>query len=670
MNHAIKLILASAMLSMLGLSSCKTKEGVIKDGQIAFQYKKYALAADLLAGDYAKAKNNLEKFDLAMKIADSYRMRNSSENAETWYKKALENKPDPMASMMLGKMLKMNGKYNDAMVLFQKIFKEHKLPEALIQRDGCKDAIDWMASAPYIKIENMREQNTSAADFSMTPFGKDKFVFSSSRGDSKGDKYNEWTGEKNADLLVMQNFGTPANLSDTINTPGYEGTCAFTRDYKEMYFTRCAQTKNANGYCRLYYAKWEQDEWSSPELVPIFGDTINVGHPALSIDGKKLFFVSDAPGGFGGKDIFYLTRKGMSWSEPINAGKYVNTRGNEMFPTIGENDILYFSSDYHKGMGGLDIFKAVLTENSRIYTNVTNLQYPINSSFDDFGLIKTKTKPSNADDFIKEQGFFTSNRKGGMGSDDLYKYTIELVNTYELFVQVVEKTYDATDSLKTNATGTKPLPNARIELTNLTKKEFKKNGVTNEFGMYNHILNPATDYEIKASSPLGAGNKANYISKTTTTTTNGLKSNDSMLIQIHVVIELEKINPEKEIVIQNIYYDLDKSDLRSRSLPTLDSLVSFFNENKSLTVEIGSHTDSRASQEYNQTLSQARAQSVVNYLISKGVNANKIIAKGYGETKLINRCADGVECTEEEHQQNRRTTFKIVGVGVEIESGE
>lgn len=670
MIHAAKFILAASLLSLFGFLSCKTKEGAIKDGKIAFQYKKYALAADLLAVDYAKAKNNIEKFDLAMKIADSYRMRNSSDNAEIWYKKALENKPDPTASMMLGKMLKMNGKYNDAMVLFQKIFKEYKLPEALTQRDGCKDAIDWMTSAPYVKVENMREQNTNAADFSLTPYGKDKFVFSSSRGDSKGDKYNDWTGEKNADLLVMQNFGMPANLSDTINTPGYEGTCAFSRDNKEIYFTRCAQTKNSNGYCRLYYAKWEEDEWSSPELVPIFGDTINVGHPALSQDGKRLFFVSDAPGGFGGKDIFYLTRKGMSWSEPINAGKYVNTRGNEMFPTIGENDVLYFSSDYHKGMGGLDIFKAVLTENSRIYTNVTNLQYPINSSFDDFGLIKTKTKPSNADDFIKEQGYFTSNRKGGMGGDDLYKYTIELVNTYELFVKVVEKTYDATDSLRTNPIGMKPLPNARIELTNLSKKEFKKNGNTNEFGIYNHILNAATDYEIKASSPLGVGNKANYISKTTTTTTNGLKSNDSVLIQIHVVMELEKINPEKEIVIQNIYYDLDKSDLRSRSLPTLDSLVSFFNENKSLTVEIGSHTDSRASQEYNQTLSQARAQSVVNYLISKGVNANKIIAKGYGETKLINRCADGVECTEEEHQQNRRTTFKIVGVGVEIESGE
>lgn len=662
--------LSFLILFALLLFSCKTKEGVIKDGRKAYQYKKFILASDLLAGDFAKATDPNVKFDLAMKIGDSYRERNSTENAESWYRKAYEIKNDPAASMMLGKMMKMNGKYNDALALFQRLYKETRSSEVNIQKEGCKDALDWMASAPYVKVENMREFNSNASDYSITPYGNNNFVYSSSRGDAKGNKYNEWTGEKNADFFLLQNFTGPSSFSDTLNTNNYEGTCVFSKDLTEIYFTRCSQAKNNNSYCRLYHSKKEEDEWSSPELIPIFGDTINVGHPALSNDGKKLYFAAEAPIGFGGKDIYYVVKRGMDWSEPYNAGRYVNTKGNEMFPTIGENDVLYFSSDYHKGMGGLDIFKAEITENARVYTNVSNLQYPINSSFDDFGLIKTKTKPKNADDFIKEQGFFSSNRKGGMGSDDLYKYTIEHVNTYELFVKVIEKTYDTTDVLRVNPIGIKPIHNARIELTNLTKKEFKKNGTTDEFGMYNHILSAETDYEIKASSPLGSTNKANYLSKTTTVTTKGLKSNDSMIIKIYATIELERIIPEREIVIKNIYYDLDKSDLRKESLPNLDSLVNFFKENATLTVEIGSHTDSRATAEYNITLSQARAQSVVNYLISKGVPANKIIAKGYGETKLVNKCADGVECTEEEHQQNRRTTFKIVGIGVEVDSGE
>ena len=665
-----KLFICISLLSLALLFSCKAKEGVIKDGKKAYQYKKYVLASTLLTADYAKSNDPVVQYDLAMKIGDSYRMRNSNENAEIWYKKAFELKADPNAGMMYGKMLKVNGKYTDAMTLFQKIYKDHKLSEANLQREGCKDAIDWMSAAPYIKVENLREINSKAADFSLTPFGPNNFVFSSSRGDAKGDKFNEWTGEKNADLMLIKNFSAPVSLSDTLNSEAYEGTCVFNNSLKEIYFTRCSQSKNTNSYCRLYSSIFEEDEWSSPELIPLFGDTVNVGHPALSKDGRKLFFVSDAPGSFGGKDIYYVVKKGMGWSEPINAGRHVNTKGNEMFPTIGVNDVLYFSSDYHKGMGGLDIFKAELTENSRMYTNVTNLQYPINSSHDDFGLIKTKTKPKDADDFVKEQGYFTSNRKDGMGSDDLYKYTIEHINTYELIVKVIEKTYDSTDILFLNPTGVKPLPNARIELTNLTRKEFKKNGITNEYGNYNHILSAGTDYEIKALSPLGSGNRAKYLSKTTTTSTKGLKSNDSMLIQIYVTIELEKIIPDKEIVINNIYYDLDKSNLRPESLPTLDSLVGFFKENNTLTIELGSHTDSRATNEYNQTLSQARAQSAVDYLISKGVPTSKIIAKGYGETKLINKCVDGIECSEEEHQKNRRTTFKIVGVGIEVESGD
>ncbi|MBK7958158.1 MAG: OmpA family protein [Bacteroidetes bacterium] len=250
-----------------------------------------------------------------------------------------------------------------------------------------------------------------------------------------------------------------------------------------------------------------------------------------------------------------------------------------------------------------------------------------------------------------------------MGRDDIYKYAKEHYNNFELIIHVVEKKYESPNDPNSKIIGKSILQDAGIELENLTTNEFRKNSLTNDRGEAVFLLDKNSNYKVSAT-------KRNYFSKSVQTTTIGLATLDSILVRMHVEIELERIFPEKEIVINNIYYDLDKATLRPESQLTLDTLIEFFQENEHLTIEIGSHTDARGSNEYNQKLSQERAQSVVDYLISKKVNPAKIIAKGYGETKLVNKCADGVDCTEEEHQQNRRTTFRVVGEGVNLKSGE
>ncbi len=644
------------------LSSCGSTSSAITDGNIAYEYKKYQLAASLLETKFQKETNPIYKFEIAKKIGDSYRAYSNTSKAEQWYKIANDLQFDPYVAMQYGAMLKMNEKYSDAIVYFEMLYKKHKIREAYTQREGCKYALEWMLKNKNIKVENLNTINTQYADFALVMNKAGGLVFSSSRADTKGKDINEWTGEKNSDIFILKGDGKIELLPDTINSKAYEGTCTY-RDSKEIFFTRCGDASNRDNHCRIYYAKFENEEWSSPEPLRFFADSINIGHPSISKDGKKLFFVADHPNGFGGKDIYFSILKGGEWSEPYNAGRMVNSKGNEMFPFIDDNNYLYFSSDYHQGMGGLDIFRAELTEGGKLYGSITNLQYPINSSYDDFGIYITKYKSKNINDLIKEEGYFTSNRKGGMGRDDIYKYAKEHYNNFELIIHVVEKKYESPNDPNSKVIGKSILQDAGIELENLTTKEFRKNSLTNDRGEAVFLLDKNSNYKVSAT-------KRNYFSKSAQTTTIGLATLDSILVRMHVEIELERIFPEKEIVINNIYYDLDKATLRPESQLTLDTLIEFFQENEHLTIEIGSHTDARGSNEYNQKLSQERAQSVVDYLISKKVNPAKIIAKGYGETKLVNKCADGVDCSEEEHQQNRRTTFRVVGEGVNLKSGE
>jgi outer membrane protein OmpA-like peptidoglycan-associated protein len=328
---------------------------------------------------------------------------------------------------------------------------------------------------------------------------------------------------------------------------------------------------------------------------------------------------------------------------------------------VDETGVLYFSSNGHTGMGGLDLFTAEKTDKG--WGNIQNMKSPINTGADDFGICITQSAPANINDPSLKSGYFSSNRQGGKGDDDIYFFTYQNINTFEIILTVLEKDYADTSDPDSEILGTKLLSNVDVDVKQTKPKSGM--GMDTTFEVGNGKL--AFDAGEESSYSLFVS-KDGYLNKSTSATTIGKKTTDSIHVQVYVEVELEKIWPDYSFEIPNIYYDYNEATLRPESFPVLDSLLSFFFENPDITIEIGSHTDSRGSKSYNEELSQARAQSVVDYLTSKEVNAERLIAKGYGESKLVNECSDGVECTEEQHQRNRRTTFRIVSDDEVIES--
>ncbi len=391
----------------------------------------------------------------------------------------------------------------------------------------------------------------------------------------------------------------------------------------------------------------------------MFPDTFNVGQPAISKSGNLLVVSSDYEG-FGGKDIFYFSKNDTGWSRPSNASGTINTTGDEMFPWLDEKDNLYFASNGFAGMGGLDIFKATRAKNS--WRNAENLRAPINSGGDDFGYVIEKYKPLNDADTVLMTGYFSSSRKGGNGSDDVYRFEELWLNQYEVRGKIITKQFENPDDPDSKVLGLVPLRLSKVDLQNY-KGDSLASFVTDTGGLFFFTLQQNSSYNLFAS-------RNDYFSNSAKVSTIGKKSRDSILITQYVEIELEKIFTSKEIEIPNIYYDYDKATLRPESKVVLDSLVLFFTQNKAIDIEIGSHTDSRGSDEYNLKLSQARAQSVVDYLIEKGIKKERLIARGFGETRPVNGCVNNVKCTEEEHQKNRRTTFRVTGTKFLLQSIE
>lgn len=668
MQYSKGFIYIAALLFLI--AGCKAPEKAI-DGQTSYSLKQYSVAPDLLKKDFDGEKDPGKKKQDAVEIAESYRQYNNISGAIEWYKKAADL-GDEISLYKLGQMQMMNEQYDEAVKSFTKYGTIDATSKNLADKQirNCRNAVQWMQDFTKTHVTDLAYINTPQCDFSPVLYNG-RLVFSSSRSDAKGDIINAWTGEKNADIFIsdLKPGAKAQSFNDSINTKYYEGTCTFSKKGDEIYFTRCLTTdesdkKNkptANEYCHIYYSKLSGGEWSSPEIVHLFADTVNVGQPALSRDGKTLFVSSDLKAGFGGKDLYFFTRTDTGWSAPSNAGTYVNSSGDEMFPWLDDRNNLYFASNGLPGMGGLDIFKAV--KGKTLWKDATNLRAPINSGGDDFGYIIEKYKPANADDSILMSGYFTSNRKGGKGEDDIYRFEEKWVNFFTLKGKVTTKKYENPEDPDSKLLGMEPVPGARVELRDPKTDSVIAVKNCDKDGNYTFKLEAETNYKLAAS-------QANFLNKYETTTTKGLRNQDSTYITVYRDIEMEKIFKEKMIVIPNIYYDYDSTALRPESKVVLDSILAFFKDNKDLTIEIGSHTDSRGKDAYNLKLSQGRAKSVVDYLISKGIAEDRLVAVGYGKTRLINRCATGVDCTEEEHQKNRRTTFRIIGSRQKIESVE
>lgn len=598
----------------------------------------YALAIPSLEKIIEKDKKG--KDEAVVLLAKCYRMLNEDEKAASYYAMAIEQDTvDPIVYFHYGQMLRTLEKYELAATQFNKyasLVPDDKRGELLA--GFCKDISGWLDECEYEDPTNVASLNSPFADFSPV-FYKQGVVFTSERPQdySQGETF-EWTGNPylglmfawiNGMILNEKPFFTPPEVFDENLAQKYHnGNAAFSPDGKMMILTRTLEERVRKDnerfrtyYLKMYQSKFDGKNWSTPEAFAFNSETYSVGHPAFSSDGSKLYFASNMPGGQGGTDIWVCTRKDDQWSDPQNLGPVVNTIMDDMFPYIDCKGTLYFSSEGHMGYGGLDIFYT--SEADGTWEKPANMMKGVNSSYDDFGV---------AYDHKKEIGLLSSNRPGGQGSDDIYAFSIK-PKPLEICGKVIDPTY-------------KPIEGATVFILN------------NKTNMV-HILK--TDSEGEYCIELEDNVSCSILGKKLSYEDNclGFTSSETNLRPDDLVLTPYEVNKTYEV--DTIYYDLDKYLVREDGQPALDELAKTMKEHP-ITIELGSHTDCRGSVDYNTELSQKRAESVIRYLILQGVDPSRMSAKGYGESMPLNHCKDGVECTEEEYQLNRRTEFKITGV--------
>jgi outer membrane protein OmpA-like peptidoglycan-associated protein len=650
-------------LTILIITGCNFTQK-ITDGPTAVERKQYKVSIDLLQKEYNKSKSRVEKGKIAFLMGESNKNINKNKQSIGWYLTAYKNSYGVDALKEYAFALKRNEQYTEAMVAFKDLGIEIGSPyEYRREITACKQAKNWKEegnNATFtIQLANF---NTSNADYSPTLYQDNQLVFTSDRSNSLGDETYNWTGNNFSDLFIVNTKSNEVEaFKEPINSSNNEGTVSFNNNFTEMYFTRCFNDdKKADNYCSIMMSRYEGGSWTVPIKIKLFeGDNVNYGDPSISADGNTLYFSANHPEGWGGHDIYMAKRTPEGWGNPRLMPRTINTIGNERFPFI-DKDTLYFSSDYLTGMGGLDIFRTYKL-NPTTWSPAHNLKGPINSGNDDFGFVIDYN--AQKDKTILQKGYFTSKREDGLGNDDIYIFekrlppppppidtTVPIVYQMLLDVYVLEKIYKIPDDPNSPVLGRKPLADATLEIVFGNKnKTFK----IDEEGLATLELEEEMDYDFFAS-------KENYLKNSEKFSSKGIgKDPNNPILKFEIEIVLDKIYRNKEITLENIYYDFDKWDIRKDAQPTLNKLAATLLQNPEIRIELASHTDCRGNARYNEDLSQKRAQSAVNYLISKGVSADRLRAKGYGENQLSIDCACA-RCTEKEHQANRRTTFKII----------
>jgi peptidoglycan-associated lipoprotein len=650
-----RLFLFIILLSVLTLPEATAQKRKSEKAYASFNAGEYYDAIDLFKDAYSKT-NKADKNtrnELVFMIAECYRLTNDPKDAETWYKQAVRSSNSkPEAEYYLGESLKKNGKYQQAIEEFKK-YKQAAPADAKADQEirSCELAMEWMRNPEAYKVEELKELNSKESDFSPA-YARDDFgmiYFTSSRDDATGNKTHGATGQNFTDIFESRidkksKWSTPVPVA-VINTVNEEGTPSFSADYKELYFTRCEAGKREIKGCEIMFTRKSGDTWAEPKNLALLPDSVVAAHPALSHDGLTLYFVSDIPGGFGKKDIWKVTRarEGDQWSKPVNLGPDINTPGDELFPYVRQDGTLYFSSDGLIGMGGLDIFSAKAQPDGS--WQVKNMKPPINSFADDFGI---------AFEGMEEKGILSSTRKG-RGNDDLYSFELPPLK------------FNVTGLVKDEKVGT-PIQGSLVQL--IASDGSNLQAETGASGDFKFALKADVDYIFLAS-------KKGYLNGKEKETTKGQeKSREFMVTILLTAVDMP-------IELPNILYDFDKWDLRPESMVSLDKLVETLIDNPNITIEIMSHTDTRNTEEYNLVLSQKRAQSVVDYLVSKGIELDRLTAKGYGKsrTKVVDATIAaqypmlkvGTQLTEQfvnslptdeqreiAHQINRRTEFKVL----------
>ena len=641
------------MLAVSLLVSCSA-ETLVKKGDKAEALGEYFLAADYYRKAYAKTAASEKRLrgERALKMAYCYEHINYTAKAVAAYRNAARyNTATLDDSLRYARQLLKNGDYKTALGIFETL--RDSMPGNQLVENGitsARRAPEWKKEGSQYKVKKMDVFNSRRDDYSPVLGGddNDKLYFTSTRNDAEGDELNAVTGMKSADIFYSEKddkgkWSKPEAIATGLNTEYDEGACSLSPDGQEMYLTQCTYNASGPRYAKIMVSKRADASWGKASDFVVSRDTLSCfAHPALSPDGEWLYFVSDMPGGKGGLDIWRSHIVGGVAMGVENLGEPVNTPGNEMFPTFRPNGDLYFSSDGHPGMGGLDIFIARIGDDMQFH--ITHPGYPLNSMGDDFGMTFEGSH---------NRGFFSTNRGDARGYDNIYWFeNPEVVQTIKGWIYE----QDGYELLKGEA---------RIVGTDGTNERL---GVKSD-GSFEVTVRPGVEYIVLGSCP-------GYLNHKEELTIPKVKESETYTLQF----ALASINAP--VLIDNIFYEFDKATLLPSSTQALDSLVMLLNENPNITIELGAHTDYKGSAEYNKHLSQLRAEEVVKYLISKGIAADRLTPVGYGKErpkKIRRRMAEryswlkeGDVLTEEFIQKlkkdeqetanalNRRTEFTVL----------
>ncbi|MCX6281591.1 MAG: OmpA family protein [Bacteroidetes bacterium] len=658
-NHFLCLI---ALFCLTIPSLAQTKATRAADD--AFSEQLYFTALQKYQKASSKVKNNKAERDrITFRIAECYRMMNNTKKAETAYKRLLNNvkfvKDEPRVLLYYANALKANGNYDEAVKQYQ-AYRElaPKDPRGEQGIQTCKLAKEWIANPTKYTVKWEKALNSKEDDFAPA-YADRKFgsiIFTSDRDASNGKDIDNWTGLKFSDFYFArkdrkQEWSKPilADQAGMINTKTNDGVGQFDPKFSHFYFTRCYNDSKKKNGCQIFVAsRTGTSNWSDPEKVELGGDSTSVyGHPSVS-SSDVIYFSAELPGGVGGKDIWRASKKGGKWIKE-NLGPVINTPGNELFPFIRNDSVLYFASDGLPGMGGMDIFVSVYSKGK--WSIPENMKSPINSPADDLAIV------FNAEE--SEEGLFTSNRPGGKGRDDIYSFVIPPI-------------YYTLEGTVTDDRSLLPVQGAEVRATGTNGRIFKYN--TDEKGHYSFNkmqITANTTYDILVT-------KKDYFNEKGRETTVGLEKGKDLTRNF----VLRPI-PKKPVVLPDILYDLAKWDLKPQYQDSLQGLIETLDANETIVIELAAYTDSRDSEERNDILSQKRAQSVVDYLISRGIDPDRLVAKGYGErvprtlakevtkegytfpagtvlTDSIINLLPSNAVKEAAHQLNRRTEFTIL----------
>lgn len=654
MKKAVYIIVCLLLTAVA--AGCRTPK--LSEADAQFQRGEYYDASVTYKKVYNKLRKKEERpqrGEVAFKMGRCYRLLNMSARASAAFQNALRYEyPDSTTHFMLAQALHADGKYAAALRSYDKYLEFCPDDSLAINcAEGCRTAQEIRARGSRYVVKQAKLFNSRRADFCPMYLGADcdQIYYTSTTEKATGDKKSEITGMKNADVFFSKKnekgeWERPEPVEGELNTEFDEGIVAFSPDAQTMYLTKARRELNAPTSVEIYTSTRSDAKWSAPVKFEITADTLSTfGHPAVSPDGEYLYFVSNMPGGYGGKDIWRISLKERQGSL-VNLGPDINTEGNDDFPYMRSDGSLYFSSDGHPGMGGLDIFRATAVgDPADLRWKVENMGFPINSAGDDFGITFGKG----------EDGFFSSNRGDARGYDHIYSFEYDPVRiTIEGLVMDKDE---------------EPVKNAIIRIVGNDGSNQKE--VARDDGSFSFALQRGVKYVMLAGAKGYLNQKQEFAS-------------DSTMEDANYWVEFILPSISKPSVVENIFYDYDKTDLRPESKTALNELIAVLYDNPNVTIEMASHTDRWGSDAYNINLSERRAKSVVDYLVENGISRDRLQPHGYGKsrpktvTKRIARLypqfkegdiltEEFIKTLSEEDQQaadqiNRRTEFSVLSL--------